>query len=145
MHIIVKGIVCCEMTCKPSSLKCKRNKAAYKNTALSLGTVNNETLSKTTRSRNIYNPFVAERYGSNQKISEIFYDEQTTKLYVFKGFLNLSKENTTDYTMAIKDFWAGEERKVLVAYNSIKKRDITYHTLNFNGYIKIKYIRHWIN
>lgn len=109
-------------TCKPSSLKCKRNKVAYKNTSLSLGITNNETVCKSTRSRNIYNPFVAERYGSNQKISEIFYDEQTTKLYVFKGFLNLSKENTTDYTMAIKDFWTGEERKVLVAYNSIRKR-----------------------
>lgn len=108
--------------CKTSSLKCKKNNIAYKNTSLSLGLTDKETKIRNTRRNHNYNPFVEERYGTNKKITEISYDEKTTRLYVFKGFLNLAKENITDYMMSVKDIWTGKERKVLVAYNSTKKR-----------------------
>lgn len=44
-------------TCKTSSLKCKKNNVAYKNTSLSLGLYDKETKIRIARRKYNYNPF----------------------------------------------------------------------------------------
>ena len=105
---------------------------AYKNTAMSIGLTNNETSNTISKKYNNYVPSIVERYGCNKEIVEISYDEDNTKLYVFKGFLNLDRKTTTDYTMRIKDLWTGREIKILVAYSSnTKKYYISYTQLQW--------------
>ena len=43
-------------------------------------------------------------------------------LYVFKGFLNLKKENTTDYYVYVSDIKTNRRFRLLVAYNSTTKK-----------------------
>ena len=115
--------------CKPFTMKCKQNKNSFKNTFISLTiSQSNEPAKKVNRVTKDYNPEVDERYGNNNKITSITNDANNSRLYVFKGFLNLPKENTIDYYMWTKDIATGKQIKVLVAYSNKTKKYYISHT-----------------
>lgn len=104
--------------CKPYSLKCIKNKKSFMPATFS-GTHSGKTepTRKVFRESKTYDPYVSERYGSNEVIRYINLGEGIPTLYVFKGFLNLSKKNTIDYYAKIEDIGTGRKHEILVAYN----------------------------
>ena len=104
--------------CSPNSLKCIKNKQTHRTTYAPTGTSQKESIRKIFRNPNDYNPFETERYGHNQNIETLNYTDKLVELHVFKGFLNLSKQYTTDYYLIVKDIKTKSQYKILVAYNS---------------------------
>lgn len=104
--------------CVPFSLKCIKNKKSFSNSFAPTGSWQTESKRKVYRNSKEYNPYEAERYGSNQNIKTLNYNGDSVELHVFKGFLNLKKENTTDYYLSITDIRTDKQCKILVAYNS---------------------------
>lgn len=103
--------------CIPNSLKCIKNKKTHTYSYAPSG-LQTETTKRNYRSRDEYNPFEDERYGFNKNIKTLNNDGKIVELYVFKGFLNLAKQYTTDYYLLVKDIQTGREYRILVAYNS---------------------------
>ena len=90
------------------------------------------------RGSNTYNPYVAERYGSNLEIRRINFADEIPNLFVFKGFLNLLKNNTIDYYAKIEDIGTGRKHEILVAYNV--KSDRYYISETYLKYLHKKKI-----
>ena len=108
--------------CLPNYLKCIKNKQTHRNSFAPSGLSQMDSTRKTYRNSNDYNPFTDERYGFNQNIKTLNNDGKPIELYVFKGFLNLLKQYTTDYYVAVKDIKTGRQYKILVAHNSKTNR-----------------------
>lgn len=104
--------------CLPYSLKCIKNKQAFSSaTFVSPVIEKNEAIKRVYRGARNYNPYVSERYGSNQEIEVLEGSVNIERLYVFKGMLNLSKQYTTDYYLHIEGIETRIKHKILVAYN----------------------------
>ena len=99
--------------CVPNSLKCKKNKRVFGNGSLAPAV--SESNPKRTGTR-MYNPLHEERYGINVKVTTLPEGTKVT-LNVFKGFLNLSKKDTIDYYVHVRNIKTGTKYKIVVAYN----------------------------
>lgn len=108
--------------CVPNSIRCKKNKKVYKNDIFSTVQTQSDSLKKRSyTSRQAENQYSTERYGQNKNITVADTDKEVV-LYVFKGFLNLKKENTTDYYVYVNDIKTNRRFRLLVAYNSKTKK-----------------------
>lgn len=108
--------------CVPISIRCKKNKKVYKNDTFSTVQTQSESLKKRSyTSRQTENQYLIARYGQNKNITVADIGEEVV-LYVFKGFLNLKKENTTDYYVYVSDIKTNRRFRLLVAYNSKTKK-----------------------
>ena len=108
--------------CMPTSIRCMLKKKAYMNPITTSGLCETSSSKKATSTHRDYNPILQERYGINQTIKTINQEGKPIELCVFRGFLNLSKQYTTDYYVMIKDIKTRKLYKVLVAYNSRTSR-----------------------
>lgn len=105
--------------CVPNSIRCKK---VYKNDTFSMIQTQSDSLKKRSyTSRHIENQYSIERYGQNKNITVADTGKEVV-LYVFKGFLNLKKENTTDYYVYVSDIKTNRRFRLLVAYNSKTKK-----------------------
>lgn len=108
--------------CMPNSIKCKKNKEVYKNdTFLTIQTKSDSLKKRGDTGRQTGNQDVIERYGHNKNITVADTGKEVI-LYVFKGFLNLKKENTIDYYVYINDIKTNRRFRLLVAYNNKTKK-----------------------
>lgn len=108
--------------CVPNSIRCKKNKKVYKNDTFSTVQTQSDSLKKRSyTSRQAENQYSIERYGQNKNITVADTGKEVV-LYVFKGFLNLKKENTTDYYVYVNDIKTNRRFRLLVAYNSKTKK-----------------------
>lgn len=107
--------------CAPNSLKCKKNKRVFHDNTFSTTTKYKKKFNKQSTESHRQGEYVLERYGSNRNISTIE-TKGNISLFVFKGFLNLKKENTVDYYIYVNDICTKKRYKLLVAYNSKIKR-----------------------
>ena len=106
--------------CVPNSIRC--NKKVYKNDTFSTVQTQSDSLKKRSyTSRQAENQYSIERYGQNKNITVADTGKEVV-LYVFKGFLNLKKENTTDYYVYVNDIKTNRRFRLLVAYNSKTKK-----------------------
>lgn len=116
--------------CNPYSDHCiyhiekPKNKTNYRNPYSSFMYIPTyDSTTKTTIHKNrSYNPSLSERYGNNKTISTLNRDEAPVLLYVFKGFLNLSKQHTIDYYLVVNSINTSKEYKIIVAYNQQTNR-----------------------
>lgn len=103
--------------CKEGSVKCIRDKSYMKNASLAP----NESVKKSgerSKKNSLYSEIIEnERYGKNKKISVLNYKGLIITIYVFKGFLRLNKNQTTDYYVYLQDYHTKIKYKLLVAYN----------------------------
>lgn len=108
--------------CVPNSIRCKKNKKVYKNDTFSTVQTQSDSLKKRSyTSRQTETQYLIERYGQNKNITVADTGKEVV-LYVFKGFLNLKKENTTDYYVYVSDIKTNRRFRLLVAYNSKTKK-----------------------
>lgn len=105
--------------CKPTSFKCIENRKSFINFSVATpSTYKNETYSSNHRFTSQYDPYREERYGINKDVLILDKSNTVPALNVFKGFLNLSKKNTIDYKMTVKDIKTGRKYNILVAFNT---------------------------
>lgn len=107
--------------CIPNSLKCKKNKRVFRNTEYLPVQFNRDVCKRQRAIIPKNNLYTCERYGYNKTVSTMHMDGIIV-LYVFKGFLNLKRENTIDYYIYVNDIRTKETFKLLVAYNNKKHR-----------------------
>lgn len=108
--------------CVPNSIRCKKNKKVYKNDTFSTVQTQSDSLKKRSyTSQQTETQYLIERYGQNKNITVADTGKEVV-LYVFKGFLNLKKENTTDYYVYVSDIKTNRRFRLLVAYNSTTKK-----------------------
>lgn len=125
--------------CKPYSIKCIKNKQSFMPATFSgTSAVKRESTRKVFRGSNTYNPYAEERYGSNSEIEHIDFTDKVPNLFVFKGFLNLSKKATIDYFAKIEEIGTGRKHEILVAYNM--KSDRYYISETYLKYLHKKKI-----
>ena len=105
--------------CIPNSIKCRKNKNVYKNDTFSTVKTKSDSSKKRAYTNNQY---LIERYGQNKNITVAEDIGKEVVLYVFKGFLNLKKEDTTDYYVYVNDIKTDRRFRLLVAYNSRTKK-----------------------
>lgn len=108
--------------CLPNSLKCIKNKKTHSYYNAPSGGTQSDSARRTYRNSRDYNPLAEECYGLNQNITTLNNGGKPIELYVFKGFLNLLKQYTTDYYLMINDIRTRNKYKILVAYNSRTNR-----------------------
>lgn len=100
----------------------QKNRKVYKNDTFSTVQQKNDSL-KNSRYIGSYKETQStiECYGQNKDITVADIGKEVV-LYVFKGFLNLKKEYTTDYYVYVSDIKTSRHFRLLVAYNSKTKK-----------------------